>query len=343
MMTNRARPDRELGSPNGNSSFMVHRSSLVLLCVALLSVAIAVPAQQYPTRPVRLLVPFAPGGGADALARIITPRLHELLGQPWVVDNRGGAAGNLAAETVAHAVPDGYTVFLGFGTVLTVNPSLYKLTFSMERDLQPVTLLASAQYILVLHPSVPAGSLKEFIALAKQKPGTLNYASAGVGSPLHLAAELFKKRAGIDMVHLAYKGGGPAAAAVLGGEAQVLFGSVASSMPQVKAGRLKALATTGLKRSKVAPDLPTIAESGFPGFDVTSWYALLVPARTPVPIIDQIRNAALKALALPEVREAMSRQGLEVETSTPQELAARIRTETKTWAEVIRTAGIKAE
>ena len=311
----------------------------------LLSALAALPAQaqSYPTRPSRLLVPFAPGGGADALARIITPKLHEALGQPWVVDNRGGAAGNLAAETVARAAPDGYTVFLGFGTVLTVNPALYKLTFSMERDLQPVTLLATAQYILVLHPSVPASTLKEFIAVAKQKPGSLNYASAGVGSPLHLAAELFKKRAGIDMVHLAYKGGGPAAAAVLGGEAQVLFGSVASSMPQVRAGRLKALATTGLKRSKVAPDLPTIAESGFPGFDVSSWYALLVPARTPVAIIDRMRNAALKAVALPDVQEATSRQGLDIETSTPQELAERIRTDTKTWAEVIRTAGIKAE
>ena len=244
-----------------------------------LGASIAHGADSYPIRPSRLLVPFAPGGGADALARIITPKLHEALGQPWVVDNRGGAAGNLAAETVARAAPDGYTVFLGFGTVLTVNPSLYKLPYSVEKDLQPVTTLATAQYILVLHPSVPAGTLKEFIAVAKQKPGAFNYASAGVGSPLHLAAELFKKRAGINMVHLAYKGGGPAAAAVLGGEAQVLFGSVASSMPQVKAGRLKALATTGLKRSKVAPELPTIAESGFPGFDVSSWYALLVPGK----------------------------------------------------------------
>ncbi len=196
-------------------------------------------------RPIRLLVPFAPGGGADALSRIITPKLHDALGQAWVVDNRGGAAGNIAAETVAKAAPDGYTALMGFSTVLTVNPSLYKLPYSVEKDLQPVTLLATAQYILVIHPSVAAGTLKEFIALAKQKPGSLNYASAGVGSPLHLAAELFKKRAGINMVHLAYKGGGPAAAAVLAGEAQVLFASVASSIPQVKAGRLKALATTG--------------------------------------------------------------------------------------------------
>ena len=297
----------------------------------------------YSTRPVRLLVPFAPGGGADTLSRIITPRLHDALGQPWVVDNRGGAAGNIAAETVARAAPDGHTVFMGFNTVLTVNPSLYKLPYSVEKDLQPVTLLATAQYILVLHPSVAANTLNELIALAKQKPDSLNYASAGVGSPLHLAAELFKKRAGITMVHLAYKGGGPAAAAVLGGEAQVLFASVASSLPQVKAGRLKALAATGTRRSKVAPELPTIAESGFPGFDVSSWYALLVPAGTSLAIVNRLRGAAIKVLKLPDVQEAMSRQGLEVETSTPQELVARIKSETVVWAGVIREAGIKAE
>lgn len=316
----------------------------LLACMAAACISLsAIAADDYPSRPVRLLVPFAPGGGADALARIITPKLHDALGQAWVVDNRGGAAGNIAAETVAKAAPDGYTALMGFNTVLTVNPNLYKLPYSVTKDLQPITLLATAQYILVVHPSVAASNLKDFIALAKQKPGSLNYASAGVGSPLHLAAELFKKRAGINMVHLAYKGGGPAAAAVLAGEAQVLFASVASSVPQVKAGRLKALATTGSKRSKVAPELPTIAESGFPGFDVSSWYALLVPARTPAAIVNRIRGAAIKALELPDVQEAMSRQGLDVETSTPQELAARISTETAVWAGVIKEAGIKAE
>ena len=316
---------------------------LLLLAWGAGNTASGAESSVYPTRPVRLLVPFAPGGGADTLSRIITPKLHDALGQPWVVDNRGGAAGNIAAETVARAAPDGHTVFMGFNTVLTVNPSLYKLPYSVEKDLQPVTLLATAQYILVLHPSVAANTLNELIALAKQKPDSLNYASAGVGSPLHLAAELFKKRAGITMVHLAYKGGGPAAAAVLGGEAQVLFASVASSLPQVKAGRLKALAATGTKRSKVAPELPTIAESGFPGFDVSSWYALLVPAGTSLAIVNRLRGPAIKLLKLPDVQEAMSRQGLEVETSTPQELAARIKSETAVWAGVIREAGIKGE
>ncbi len=314
------------------------------LCAGVAS--IAAPAAEpapYPVRPVRLLVPFAPGGGADALSRIVTPKMHQALGQAWVVDNRGGAAGNIAAETVAKAAPDGYTALMGFNTVLTVNPNLYKLPYSVEKDLQPVTLLATAQYILVIHPSVQANTLKDFIALAKQKPDSLNYASAGVGSPLHLAAELFKKRAGINMVHLAYKGGGPAAAAVLAGEAQVLFASVASSVPQIKAGRLKALATTGPKRSKVVPDLPTIAESGFPGFDVSSWYALLVPTGTAPAIVNRIRSAAIKAVELSDVQEAMSRQGLDVETSTPQELGAKIKAETAVWAGVIKDANIKAE
>lgn len=305
--------------------------------------ALGAAAPDYPTRPIRLLIPFAAGGGADTLGRIISPKLSDALGQQWVIDNRGGAAGNLAAEIVARAAPDGYTVFMGFSTVLTVNPSLYKLPYSVDKDLQPVTLLATAQYILVLHPSVQATTVKDFISLARQKPGALNYASAGVGSPLHLAAELFKKRAGVDMVHIAYKGGGPAAAAVLAGEAQVIFGSVASSMPHVKSGRLKALATTGARRSKVAPDLPTIAESGFPGFDVSSWYAFMVPARTPTAIVNRLRDEAIKTVALPDVQQAMSRQGLEVETGTAQELAARIKAETAVWAEVIKAAGIRAE
>jgi tripartite-type tricarboxylate transporter receptor subunit TctC len=310
---------------------------LILCCAAFAA------TPEYPTRPIRLLVPFAPGGGADTLSRIITPKLGEAMGQQWVVDNRGGAAGNLAAEIVVRAAPDGHTVFMGFSTVLTVNPNLYKLPYSMQKDLEPVTLLATAQYILVLHPSVQAMSVKDLVALLKQKPRSLNYSSAGVGSPLHLAAELFKKRAGVDMVHIAYKGGGPAAAAVLAGETQLIFGSVPSSMPHVKSGRLKALATTGLKRSKVAPDLPTMAEAGFPGFDVSSWYALLVPTRTPPTVVRRLREEAVKAVALPDVQQAAARQGLEIETGTSQELAQRIKSETVMWASVIKDAGIKAD
>lgn len=300
-------------------------------------------AEPYPARPVRLLVPFAPGGGADTLARILTPRLHAAVGQAWVVDNRGGAAGNLAAEIVAHAAPDGYTTLLGFSSVLTVNPSLYQLPFSVEKDFQAVTMLAAAQYILVVHAGVPAGNVKEFVALAKAKPGAFNYASAGVGSPLHLAAALFQKRAGVSMAHKAYKGGGPAAASVLAGETQVLFGSVASILPHVKTGRLKALATTGAKRAKVAPELPTIAEQGYAGYDVSSWYAFLVPAKTPSAIASRLHAELIQAVSTADVQQAMSRQGLEPEISTAQETAARIKTETAVWAGVIKEAGIRAE
>ncbi len=303
----------------------------------------ALAADAYPTRPIRLLVPFAPGGGSDTTARILTPKLHEAMGQAWVVDNRGGAGGNLAAEIVAKANPDGYTLFLGFNTILTVNPTLYKLGFSMEKDLAPVTMLANAQYIMVVHQSVPANNLKDFIAVAKQKPGAFNFSSGGTGTPLHLAAELFSKRAGIKMTHIAYKGGGPAAAALLGGEVQVLFASIASSMPHVKSGRLKAFATTGTRRSKVAPELPTMIEQGFPGFDVGSWYAFLTPANTPAAIVRRLRDESLKVVAMPDVQQSLSRQGMEAETSTPQELAARIKNETATWAQVIKEAGIKGE
>ena len=320
-------------------------STLLLMAVAVCSTTavFAASISNYPTRPIRLLLPFAPGGSADVIGRIIAPKLSEAMGQQWVVDNRGGAAGNIAAEIVARAAPDGHTVFLGLSTVVTANPALYKLPFSMEKDLQAVTMLTISQYILVLNPGVPAASVKELIALAKQKPRSLNYSSGGIGSPLHLAAELFQKRAGIEMVHVPYKSGGASAAAILSGETQFGVSSIASSLQLVKAGRLRAIATTGLQRSQVAPDLPTLAESGFPGLEVSSWYGLLVPSGTSTSIVQRIRNEAIKAVQAPDVLRALAAQGLQVETSTPQEFAARIRLDTKTWAEVIKSAGIKAE
>jgi tripartite-type tricarboxylate transporter receptor subunit TctC len=290
-----------------------------------------------------LLVPFPPGGGADTLGRIVTPKLSAALGQQWVIDNRGGAAGNLATEVVARAAPDGYTLLLDFSTALTVNPSLYKLPFDVIKDLQPICMIASAQYMLVLHPSVKADNIKDFIEYVKANPGKLNYASAGVGSPLHLAAELFKYRGKLNLVHVPYKGGGPAAAAVLGGEAQVLFGSFASSHPHVKSGRLKGLAVTGLKRSAVAPDIPTIAESAFPGFDVTAWYGFSAPAKTSPGIVKRLYDETMKAIKLPDVQEALSRQGLDESPLGPAEFAARIKKETAVWARLIKDAGIHAD
>ena len=299
----------------------------------------------YPVRPIRFVVPYPPGGANDTLARIVAPKLTDSMGQTWVVDNRGGGGGNLAIEIVAKAQPDGYSVLLGLNTALTVNPALYpKLPYNVMTDLQPITKLGSGQFLLVANPSVPATNLSEFISLAKTFPGKMNYASAGIGSPLHLAAEMFKFRTNVNIVHVPYKGGVPAATAVIAGEVQVLFASVASTLPYVKAGKVKAFAVTGRKRSAVAPNLPTIAESGYPGFEASAWYSLMVRAKTPQTIVKRLYSEALRTLKLSDVQEAFGRQGLEVETSaSPEELAIQIRNETATWTKVIAAAGIKAD
>jgi len=312
---------------------------------ACVSTPLAMAAEVWPQRPVRVVVPFPPGGGADTAARIITPRLSDSTGQQWVVDNRGGAAGNIATGIVASAAPDGHTVLLGFATSLTVNPTLYpKLSLDIPRILVAVTKFASAQYVLVVHPTVKARSIQELIALAKASPGKLNYSSSGVGGPLHLAAELFKFRAGVDMVNVNYKGGGPAAAALLAGEVEVLFGSVPATLEHVRSGKMRALAATGPKRLPIAPDMPTVAESGFPGFSVTSWYGLLSPAGTSKAIVSRMFEETVRSVSSKEVIDALGRLGLEVETSaSPAAFAKEIQTETADWAKVIKAANIRAE
>lgn len=317
----------------------------IVAALALSTMAASVQAAEssYPNRPIRWVVATAAGGGVDATARIVAPRLSESMGQTWVVDNRPGAGGNVGAEIVARANPDGYTALASTSTVLTVNPSLYKMPFSVEKDLQPVSVLALGEQVVVVHPSVPAKTLQDLVALAKQKPGAINYGSAGTGTAIHLGAELLKLRAGIDMTQVPYKGGGPAAAAVVAGEVQVLVGTVASTIPFIQSGRLRALATTGLKRSRLTPELPTVAESGYPGFDAGLWFALLVPAATPKDIVERIHRETMKALQQPEVQTAMARQGLEPDPSTPAELAARIKRETVTWAQLIKTTGIRLQ
>lgn len=325
------------------------RLSQILLAAAVLGIGAAaatnaIHAQSYPTRPIRLLVAYPPGGGSDTLARIVAPKLTETVGQHVVVDNRPGAAGNIATEIAARAQPDGYTLLWGFSTPLVVNPSLYKkLPFDTEKDFAPISLLAAAQYILVVHPSVQANSVRELAAFARSKPGQLNYASAGVGSPLHLAAELFKKTAGVDIVHVPYKGGGPASVAVLSGEVKILFGSFASSLPHVKAGKLKALAVTGPKRSSEAPEVPTMQEVGFRGFDVRAWYGVLAPAGTSKVIVTRLNREFVKILSMPDVQEALRRHGLEPTGSTAEAFAAHIQAEKAVWAKVIKDAGIKPE
>jgi len=316
----------------------------------LAAVAVFAPAQAavaadapYPVRPVRLLIGFPPGGGLDAVGRIVAPKLSEAMGHNWVIDNRSGAGGNVAAELVARSAPDGHTLLLALSTQLTVNPSLYKLPFDVVRDFQPVTILNTAEHMLIVHPSVQATTLAEFLALARQKPGALRYASAGIGSSLHMAGELLKNRAGIDMTHVPYKGAGPAVAALLGGETQVLTGTTSSTIQHVKSGRLRALASLGARRSRVLPELPTLAESGYPGFEAGAWYGLLLPAGTPRSVVDRIRDEAHKAIAMPDVQGALAKQGLDPETTSSEQMGARIRAEIQQWAEVIRKAGIQAQ
>lgn len=325
-----------------------NRRSCITRVITVLGFGIAASVAQaadstYPTRPVRLVVPFAPGGGVDATARIVAPKLSESMGQNWVVDNRTGAAGNIASEIVARANPDGHTVLLALDTQLSANPSLYKLPFNVTRDLQPVVILAVSDQIVVVHPGVPAKTLKEFIALAKQKPGALRHGSAGVGSSNHLTAELFKKVTGLNMVHVPYKGAAPAAAAILAGEIQMNISSTASTIGHIQAGRLRALASTGLKRGKALPDLPTVAESGYPGFEAIQWYGLVVPGATPKSIVARIHADSVKALQSADVRAAMDRLGLGQEPSTPEALRARIKKETATWAAIIKDAGIRVQ
>jgi len=324
----------------------LHKIS-ILLCGAV-PLCMAVPAQaaagdDYPSRPVRLLVPNPPGGGSDAVARILAQKLGERMNQQFVVDNRAGGGGIIANETVARANPDGYTLLLAFIGPVAISPALTRVPYDSVKDFAPVALVAGGQYMLVLHPSVPAKSLKDFVAYAKANPGKVNYASAGNGSPLHLAAELFKSRAGVNMVHVPYKGGGPATTAILSGEVQAVFGSLTSVVPQVRAGKLTAIGVTGAKRSQLAPEYPTIAELGYPGFEMTSWYGILLPARTPQAIVGKLNAAINEALKAKDATDALRRQGLDASGGTPAEFAAHIKSELAKWAKVVRDAGIKAD
>jgi tripartite-type tricarboxylate transporter receptor subunit TctC len=323
---------------------MVRAAIGMMVALGLIGSANSASAASWkPDKPVRLLIPFAPGGGADALSRAITPKLHDALGQPWVNDNRGGAGGNIAAEIVVRANPDGQTVFFGFSNVLTVNPLMYKLPFDPVKELIPVAMLNSGHYMLVLHPSVKADNFGEFIALAKSKAGAMSYASSGIGTPLHLAAELFKVRTGTQLTHVPYKGGGPASIAVLAGEVQVLFGSLPSVLPHVKGGRLKALAVTGPKRAVLAPEVPTISELGQKDFEVTSWYGFFLPLRTPDNVVQTLMQESRKVLEMPDVKEAIAKLGIEPAFKSGAEFARHIRLEMETWAKVIKSAGIRAE
>ena len=300
-------------------------------------------ARAYPDRPIRVIVPFTAGGGADQIARNVGPKMSEQLGQPLVIDNRVGADGNIATELGAHAAPDGYTLLLGYVGNLAIGPALKrKLPFDSVRDFAPITQLAAAPNILVVHPSVPAKNFPEFIAYVKANPKKVNFSSATVGSPGHLTGEFLNRAAGIEMTHIPYKGAAQAIVDVIGGQIPAMFG-VSTVMPQVQAGKLRALATTGTRRFSLLPQVPTIAESGFPGFEATAWYGLLAPARTPHTVVTRLHGEAVRALKAPEVKERLEAAGFEVVGSTPEAFAAYIKTEISKWREVAVASGTKAD
>jgi tripartite-type tricarboxylate transporter receptor subunit TctC len=303
--------------------------------------------ESFPQRPVRVIVPYAPGGATDITARMLATRLNEAWGNVGVVvDNRAGASGNIGIEVAARANADGYTLLVGNVSTNAINETTFAKTVSVRasRDLTGVTNLIELPHVYAINPSVPAGNLKELVEHVKRTGAKLNYGSAGVGTYPHLDAARFLKAAGIDLTHVPYKSGGAGMiTGILGNEVQMIMVNLASSIPHIRGGRIKALATTWPNRRPELPDVPTMAESGFPGFEVTSWYALLVPAGTAQPIVARLGEEAGRALQRPDVQQVMASQGLESETSTPQALAARMRAERKVWADVIRAAGIRAE
>jgi tripartite-type tricarboxylate transporter receptor subunit TctC len=314
-----------------------------LACAAVLGVCAPALAQEYPARPIKFIVPYPPAGGTDIVLRTFSDQLSQALGQPIVIENRGGAAGNVGTEIAARATPDGYTVLFTLSSH-TINPKLYsKLPFDVEKDFAAVGLAASVPQILVANPGVPFNTVQELIAYAKANPGKLNFASVGTGSPAHIAGELLKLKAGVDMVHVPYKGGGPAVADTLGGQVQLAFVSLPAAWQHVKAGRLKALAVTSDKRTAAAPDVPTLVESGLPDCIVNSWYGAFVPARTPPAAIAKLNAAMNGVLQKPEVKERLLLQGAEAATSTPQELDSLVREELAKWDYVIRAANIKPD
>jgi tripartite-type tricarboxylate transporter receptor subunit TctC len=315
-----------------------------LLVLAALFPPAALPQNAYPAHAVRIIVPFPPGGPADALARLTGDKLAQALGQPFVIENRPGAGGNIGMEQGAKAAPDGYTLTLAPVGNLTIAPSLYsKLPYDPAKDYAPITVLAAVPNVLVVHPSVGVKTVAELIALAKAKPGTLNYASPGNGSGPHLAGELLKRMAGIDIVHVPYSGVAPAMNAVLGGQVQLFFAQSSAALQHVKAGNVVALGVASPKRIAAAPHLPTIAEQDLPGFDVTSWYSLVAPAGTPQPIVERLQHEIAKALAHADMREKIAGLGAEPVGNTPAEFAAMQRAEAARWAKLAREANIHAD
>ena len=314
-----------------------------LIIFALAVTAGIATAQSYPAKPIRIVVPWPPGGGTDVVARTVAQKMHETLGQPAIVDNRAGANGIIGADLAAKAPSDGYTVLITIASH-AINPTLYaKLPYDTLADLAPVSLLAEYPFVITVHPSVPAKSIKELIAFAKSRPGQLAYASSGNGSGPHLGMELFMNVTGMQMVHIPYKGAGQAMTDLLSGQVQVFLNNFLAAMPMIRAGRLRALAVTSRTRSMAAPELPTVTEAGVPGYVVTGWYGMFVPAATPAPVVAALNAATVRALRSKDVTERLSNEAAVIVAGTPREFADFLKTEIGKWAAVIRKAQVRLE
>jgi len=316
----------------------------VLYVAALAALAQVAYAQgAYPSRSITMIVGFAPGGGTDTTARVVAKKLGESVGQTVIVENKAGAGGTVATHQVARSAPDGYTILLGSVGSLAVAPHIIaKLPYDPMRDLAPITMAVEFSNVIVVQSALPANTLAEFVQLAKAKPGTIGYGSSGIGGIGHLAGELLKIVAEIDIVHVPYKGGGPAMQDLLGGQIPAMVATPPSSLPHIKAGKIRALATTGAARAALMPDVPTVAESGYPGYEATNWYAYLAPAGTPKDVLDRLNQEIVQALRAPDVREQLDRQGIEAKPGTPEELTKYMERELATWGRVVKAAKIQA-
>lgn len=312
--------------------------------VTLLAVlAAGAHAQSYPARAVRIVVPYAPGGPVDIVARITAQKLTEALGQQFIVDNRTGAGGNIALELVARSAPDGYTLLMGSNGTNAINPSLYsKMPIDTEKDLTAVSMVASSALILVVHPSLPAANVRQLVALARAKPGTITYASAGSGSTAHLAFELFRSLAKADMLHVPYKGASPALVDLVAGQVQAMITGISGTLPYVRAGRLKPLGVTSEKRQPLLPDVPSISEQ-LPGYEVTTWYGILAPAGTPAPLVEKLNSTLVKIFSSPDAQARLSAVGADAHTNTPGEFARDIARERAKWAKIVKESGAHAD
>jgi tripartite-type tricarboxylate transporter receptor subunit TctC len=323
------------------SGLFSRRNVLAAAGALAMAAAFAAPAgaAEYPSRPVALVVAFTPGGPSDVLARIVGKKMGDILGQTFVIENRPGAGGNIAAEYVSHAAPDGYTLLMGNNSILATNAALYKTLKYKPEAFEPITLVGTQANILVVNPKVPAHSLKELIALCKSEPGRINFASSGHGAAAHLAGELFKTEAKVDIVHVPYKGAAPALQDVIAGNDQMMFATAASVIGHIKSGQVRALAVTTLKRTALLPDVPTMDEAGLPGFEASTWHGLVAPAGTPRELITKLHDAAVKALNDATVRASLEKLGVDVIGDTPQEFAAYIKSEIPKWTAIVKASG----